>query len=177
MTELDRTLDEDLSALIDGELAPEREALLRARIAAEPALARRLAELQGVSEALRALPELAPSSRLREQLRARMLAGDADAARSRRRSAAPWIGVAAALAASLVLVVVLAAREGLLTAREGLLATEEGGMAPESEPAEIASELEAATDEEIGIALEYDTLSELELIEELDVLEWMAERG
>jgi hypothetical protein len=52
----DGVLDEELSALLDGELAPAREAELRARAAREPELAARLAALRGVGAALRGLP-------------------------------------------------------------------------------------------------------------------------
>ena len=106
--------DAALSALIDGALAPEEAEHLARRLAAEPALARRLAELKGVDEALRASyggiadePLPAPvtdavrrAARLRHELRPT----------ARRRSlglpVAATAGLAAAAGFALALVVV-----------------------------------------------------------------------
>ncbi len=166
MTDYDVTLDEDLSALLDGELSPERESELRARIAGEPALAARLAELEGVDGALRAMPTEAPSEELRASLRV-SLEGEgtvpADRLRSlgdRRRLAPGWIGGALAAAAALALYLAVSSGSDF-------------GFGPE--PARIADSLADATDEEIGIALEYETLADLDVIEDLELLELMIE--
>jgi anti-sigma factor RsiW len=47
--------DEELHAFIDGELPPDRAAVLRAALAAEPTLAARVAAYQADKSALRAL--------------------------------------------------------------------------------------------------------------------------
>ena len=65
-------IDEQLSALLDGELEPRDEARLRGAIERDPALARRLRELEGVDAALRALPTPAASPDLRARLQARI---------------------------------------------------------------------------------------------------------
>lgn len=143
------TLEEDLSAWIDGELTPERESELRERLASDPVLAARLAELEAVSEQLRALPVPQPSPALRDTIRTSL-----DDERARRPGWVAPLATGVALAASLVL----------------YFAVAPGGGGSE----EL---LEAATDEEIGIAIEYDVLADLELIEDLDVLEWMAEKS
>ena len=161
MTDLERVLDEDLSALLDAELSPEREAELLARIESEPALAKRLAEFEAVSTELRALPAVEPSRELRDHVRQRIEFSDSvQPARSRRQLKA-WIGIAAVAASVSVY----------------LLVGVNPVAAPQPGPVPVASQLEAATDEELAIVLEYETLADFELIEELDVLELLAERG
>ena len=71
------SIDEPLSALLDGELDPAQERALRARIAAEPRLALRLAELEGVDAAVRELPAPEVPTDLRARLAAR-IAAEAD---------------------------------------------------------------------------------------------------
>lgn len=117
-------LDEQLSQLIDGELDAASARALRARVAQSPALARRLAELESVDEALRALPAPQVPSDLRLRLRARIgrvaseeaapdpaLVPASGAVHVPRRRRPAWIA-AAALAASVALVIVLALRGG-----------------------------------------------------------------
>lgn len=60
--------DEDLSALLDGELSPERAEQLRRRLAEEPELAARCAELGEVSGQLRNLAHPADRSESESQL-------------------------------------------------------------------------------------------------------------
>ena len=166
MTDDDVNLDEDLSALLDGELSPQRESELRARMVGEPALAARLAELERVDLALRAMPAEAPSPGLRASLRAKLEAAataPADNPRSvthPRRLLPSWAGGTLAAAAALALY--LAVSSG----NDSIL---------DAEPARIADVLESATDEEIGIALELETLADLEVIEDLELLELMVE--
>lgn len=166
MTDDDVNLDEDLSALLDGELSPQRESELRARMVGEPALAARLAELERVDLALRAMPAEAPSPELRASLRAKLEAAataPADNPRSvthPRRLLPSWAGGTLAAAAALALY--LAVSSG----NDSIL---------DAEPARIADVLASATDEEIGIALEFETLADLEIIEDLDLLELMVE--
>ena len=166
MTDDDVNLDEDLSALLDGELSPQRESELRARMVGAPALAARLAELERVDLALRAMPAEAPSPGLRASLRAKLEAAataPADNPRSvthPRRLLPSWAGGTLAAAAALALY--LAVSSG----NDSIL---------DAEPARIADVLASATDEEIGIALEFETLADLEVIEDLELLELMVE--
>ena len=167
MTDDDVNLDEDLSALLDGELSLQRESELRARMVGEPALAARLAELERVDLALRAMPAEAPSPGLRASLRAKLEAAataPADNPRSvthPRRLLPSWAGgtLAAAAAALALYLAVSSGNDSILDA----------------EPARIADVLASATDEEIGIALEFETLADLEVIEDLELLELMVE--
>ena len=78
----------------------------------------------------------------------------------RRRLAPGWIGGALATAAALALY--LAVSSG-----------SDSVLGPG--PAQIADSLADATDEEIGIALEYETLADLDVIEDLELLELMIE--
>ena len=166
MTDDDVNLDQDLSALLDGELSPQRESELRARMVGGPALAARLAELERVDLALRAMPAEAPSPGLRASLRAKLEAAataPADNPRSvthPRRLLPSWAGGTLAAAAALALY--LAVSSG----NDSIL---------DAEPARIADVLASATDEEIGIALEFETLADLEVIEDLELLELMVE--
>ena len=169
MTDDDVNLDEDLSALLDGELSPQRESELRARMVGEPALAARGAELERVDLALRAMPAEAPSPGLRASLRAKREAAataPADNPRSvthPRRLLPSWAGgTLAAAAAAAALALYLAVSSG----SDSIL---------DAEPARIADVLASATDEEIGIALEFETLADLEVIEDLELLELMVE--
>jgi anti-sigma factor RsiW len=120
--------DEDLSAFLDGELSPGREAGLRRRLAEEPALAARLAELGEVTGQLRNLAGPASPAdpaaelenervdRMQAALRVRLSVAEAEQARPDSSEQAPsarvislrpgwnWlVPAAAALAASLAL--------------------------------------------------------------------------
>ena len=169
-------LDEDLSALLDGELPAEREATLRARIEADPRLAARLSELAAVDDSLRTLPRREPSAGLGVATRERIAAESAGPGRPlSARGRAPlrpsgrrvWpVATVAAAAAAAVLLLVLVLGRG-------------GELAPPATPFE--AELAAASDEDLEIALELETLSvlskaeELELIESLELLELLAD--
>lgn len=65
---VDDRLREELGALLDGELAPEREAELRARIEREPELARELEALRRTVAAVRGLGRETAPAALRERL-------------------------------------------------------------------------------------------------------------
>jgi anti-sigma factor RsiW len=159
-------LDKELSALVDGQVAPEREAEMRARISADPVLGGRLADFERVDSALRALPAVELPRAQKEEMRARIASEVVSRAQARNQSASRptrltprrgrlWASAALAAAASLAIYLVLPdAPSGL---DETLLATA----------------LEDATDEEIGIALDYETLADLDVIEDLELLELM----
>lgn len=106
--------ERDLSAWIDGELAPARAAALRAHLDACDACAARVVQLRAVDASLLALPATAPAADLRARLQQRIDAPDGEAAalaRGRRTAAgaAPvrhqrrfaWRVAAAAAAAAL----------------------------------------------------------------------------
>jgi anti-sigma factor RsiW len=176
----DAHLDEELSALIDGELDAEQERRLRTRIDAEPQLAERLARLRGVDAALRALPETPLPAGLQASLRERIAReavaeGQAEQAGNGEVRALPprrrlprWAGAAVAAAAALVVWVLMpdvdpAPDEGWVPELAGTVSSDDGSLA-------------SATDEEIGIVLDYEMLADLEVIEDLELLEWMAEQ-
>lgn len=193
---------EDLSALLDGELAPAREAELRAHVASCPRCTQQLARLARTDEALRALPAAEVPADLATRLRARIEEeGGRSSARGRSsaaRGAAPsrratprrrrWIPLAAgALAAAAALALYLlvarprveesrvAEREEPAPERE--VATREIPPQPPAQEVAPGPELEAiqaASDEELAVALDLDTLADLDVIERLDVLEQLA---
>ena len=205
-------LDEQLSALIDGELDAEQERQLRARIAAEPQLAERLARLEGVDVALRALPGATLPSGLEQSLRDRIDSADSASAQVRvlpLRDRRLWAGAGLAAAAALAVYLVLPGSVSMPGEKgSSELASSETSIfesalpesalpesaLPESALSESAlsesalsesalpetsisaSALVEATDEEIGIVLDYETLADLEVIEDLELLEWMAEQ-
>jgi len=156
---LDRD-DEDLSALLDGELAREREAELRDRMQRDGTLAERFARLAELQEELGRLATAQSSdaeriARLREGLE-RRLAAERVRPLVRRPSFRRWLApAAAALAAGLLLYLFLPSVE------------------PRPLPAPGAGEIEIAalSEEEIAIGLEYPTLADLDVIEELEILE------
>lgn len=154
-------LEEDLSALLDEALSPSSEEALRERLRGDPALAARLVAFERVDEALRALPVPEPSPMLQIALHARIEAEHARrSARLRRR--AVWTGAGFAAAASLAVYVL------------GPGSTGAPGDERTPEPAVVAEVIERATDEELGIVLDYDALADLDVIEELDLLERLA---
>jgi len=67
-----RAFEEDLSALLDGELEPAREAEVRAHTAGCARCAAHLARLARVDEALRSLPDTETPADLAERLRMRL---------------------------------------------------------------------------------------------------------
>jgi anti-sigma factor RsiW len=185
------TADRELSALIDGELSARREEELRTRIAREPALAARMLELERVDTALRALPVREPSEQLRERLQARIraerfprreaasspkLRGTLAWLRGALASRGLWSGAALAAVAAAAVVYWTTGEMGEAGSNragtQGPRVADRG--APEPLPVELngaSDSLAGASEEELGIALEYDTLADLELLEELELLE------
>lgn len=151
MTEEER--DQELSALLDGELSRERQDVLRAEIASDPHLQERFDALRSVDAELGGL-EAPP---LPEDLRARLdLKIRASAHNPRTRPPAQWARpLAAALAA------------GLFAA--WLLLPVEEPQAPAVANGDPV--MQEASDVELAIAFEIDTLRNLEVIEELELLE------
>jgi anti-sigma factor RsiW len=118
-------LEAKLSALLDGELAPDEAAALREEIARRPELEARLAELAAVDSALRALPGRPLPADLRARLERRLrLEAEALPRRSpavrragRRRR---WLAAAAlaGAAAALALLVQLRSEEAQVEAED-----------------------------------------------------------
>lgn len=155
----DEILDQELSEWLDGELAPERVDALRERLTSDAALNARLAELASVNESLRALAPPAIPSDLRTRLQERIELESPAAVQPttpRGRGMRWGAPLAAALAAGLV-------ATWLWLPNSNLDATP---MAVEPVPA-----LEEASDDELAIAFEFETLRDLDLIRDLDLLE------
>ena len=165
----------DLSALIDAELAQERDALVRSHVVSCVHCQRTLAALRGVDAALvaAALPEV-PAD-LRARLDARLQRADgpppratpqprrSDAAVHRRR---PWlaagVGAALAVAASLVVYLVVAPDP---TPRDVV------SGAPRQLATRVPATLEAVPEEELAMVIELDSVEDYEVIANLEVLE------
>lgn len=164
----------DLSAFLDGEIEAPREALLRAHLESCAACARSAHTLRDADEALRALPSREVPTDLRARLQARIEAESAassdvratprvaaPARRPRRRTLAqPAALLAVAAAAALALYLMVATGERPI---------------PGAEPADIrlatAADLEAASPHELELALELDTVEDMEVISNLELLE------
>lgn len=201
----------DLSALLDGELAPERAAELRAHIGACPGCSVRLAELARVDTALSAAALPAVPASLRSRLKARLASAsrvDTTVRRTRRVDAPrrAWRGRAAgalaAAAAGVALYLAVATREPARpetvppppqVARPLEAAPREVPReapqavaklpapspptpalpAPPPVPAQQPAELDLATvpEDELGLALEIETVEDFEVIGNLELLE------
>lgn len=153
---------EDLSALLDGELAPAREAEVRAHLEGCAACRDRVGALRGVDEALRAAAPPAVPADLRARLRARIEEADGgtrapDAPprvapvtpRRSRRWQRSSLGAALTAAAALALYLTLPRLPGPLPGLDELPA------------------------EELALVMELETIEDLEVIANLEVLELM----
>ncbi len=178
MSEDERRHDEDLSASIDGQLDPRREAELRAELAASPQAQARMRALSRVDEALRPLPETPVPAGIAEAVRGRIT----DDLARRRRLRLRWAGGAALAAAAPLALLLILPRVGGEPPLE-VASSEPGGSRPELEvvaeeaPAADAVEdlLAEASEEELAIALDYEVLADLDWIEDLELLERMAD--
>ncbi len=218
----DRPLDEDLSAFLDGELPPDREAAMRLELESNPELARRVRDFRDANEALRALPGRELPGAMYTSLRAAIDSGApslrsdqgadahdpaqgmqapevADLAVERRRKI--LVGVVAA-AATIVLMLTSFGNSSLdYTFDGGTQALYEfdedvpGALDPEgsarpgataeaspaaSDPAigdePLPAVFDAVTEEDLVLAVEYETLQDLEVIRDLDLLEALARK-
>lgn len=194
--ERDNRLDEALSALRDGELSPSEERGLRTRIESDPALRGRLEAFEAVDGALGNLASREVPSDLARRLRERIereSVGSGGRARrapergtpARRRSGA-WGALGVGLAAAAVaLYLAVPSPPGPETGPAGSEVAEVGDTPADFVPAEprVAEApqpraepdvLLDASEEEVAIALHYETLADLEMIEELEMLELLA---
>ena len=167
---IDESLDLELSQLIDGELSPEREAELRERLRGDEQLRERFAELEAVDRSLQGLeaPELPSDLRARLQQRIDDDASEpsATATSFSFRSGAR---IAAALAAAVVAAWLLFPAERFPTTPLDVAEVEAQDI-QEVDPAQ-QTVVEEASDSELEIAFELETLQDLELIHELELLE------
>ena len=169
----------DLSALLDGELALERAAEVRAHVASCDGCSGRLARLARVDAALAGAPAPAVPASLRARLEARLeSARQSDTSlRRTRRVGAPrraWrgrvAGALAAAAAGVALYLAVATREP---------APPEAAPAPvqiarplaETPRAAAPLDLASVPEEELGLALEIETVEDLDVIANLELLE------
>ena len=194
--------DEALSALLDGELAAEQAAELRARMAEEPALAERFARMAELDQALRGLSRRKLSPEHLEQLRAGVMERVAsEPSGTRPRRVWRWMPAAAALAAGLALYLAVSgdpATENPVSGRPGDASQQIAETTSQPEPSEPAAgtgagtgaktrtgaagaetapddiRLASVSEEELAIGLAYETLADLEVIENLELLELMA---
>ena len=149
-----QSYDTDYSALLDGELAPEREAELRAHVDGCARCQARLEALRRVDVDLSALPAPPVASDLRARLQARIDAERSPVVapparivprRRRRWLGAPVISAAVAAAAAIALYLVLSPGEGSLPSDAPpeppiarAPAPPQGAIVPPEEPLELA---------------------------------------
>jgi anti-sigma factor RsiW len=147
--------EEDLSALLDDELAPERAAELRDHVSACASCRELLGRLVRVDSSLSGAPARPVPASLRARLEARLAGGEAVAEPKRvvraptRRFAWRALGGMAALAAGVAVYVALT-------------------PAP-APPTPL--DLQSVPDDELGLALDIDTVEDLDVIGNLDLLE------
>jgi anti-sigma factor RsiW len=172
----------DLSALLDGELDAPRQALLRRHLESCASCSRRARALRGADEALRTLPSREVPADLRARLQARIdlepaAASGAPATRlgvfetapPRRRPrsrARPMALLALGAAAALTLYLMIAPGERPLP-----------DVGPPEPRLATAADLEAASADELELALELDTVEDMEVITNLELLEILVALG
>ncbi len=165
MTPTDLALDEDLSAFADAQLPAERKAELRARLAADPALAERLARFGQVGAALRALPIREAPAELLVELKER-IRSERESHRSARRPAPRatrrlWTRAGGA---------VLSAAAALTL----FLTVDTGWDGEPGSSTDVTRQMLAdASEEDLGVVFEYETLEDIEVLEDLEVLEML----
>jgi anti-sigma factor RsiW len=148
--------EEDLSALLDDELAPERAAELRDHVAACASCRELLGRLVRVDSSLSGAPARPVPATLRARLEARLAGGEAIAEPKRavradtRRFAWRALGGMAALAAGVAVYF---------------------AFIPVAAPPTTPLDLQSVPDDELGLALDIDTVEDLDVIGNLDLLE------
>jgi len=169
-----QAFDEDLSAWIDGELAAPRRSAVEAHLASCRACTARVEELRAVDRALRSLPEPAVGAALRARLGDR-LSGEGAAAAPAMRMPAARRRLAPArrrLAPALLVLPTAAAAALALALLLRPSATPEGAAPPATiADAPAAGELEALDPEVLAVVLELDTIEDLPVIANLELLE------
>jgi anti-sigma factor RsiW len=177
--------DEDLSAWIDGELAAPRRSAVGAHLASCSACTARVAELRAVDRALRSLPEPAVRAALRERLGESLSGARPSAAPAMRRAPARHRFAPARhrfapgrrrfapgrRPALLALPVAAAAALALALLLRPAALPEDASLPPTLADAPAAGELEALDPEVLAVVLELDTIEDLPVIANLEVLE------
>lgn len=189
-----REIDEDLSALIDAELAPEREAEMRAHLDDCDRCAQRLQDLCNVDLALADLVAPTVAADLGQRLAARIASDPGEesepvpdaASPKRSRTATPrqpqrWLRrrltSAAVVAAAVLLAIVVANRQSSeIDPDESQLARTPPSMAPDVTLPEAATATHVADfaslpDEDLAVLFELDTVEDLDVIANLELLE------
>lgn len=180
----------DLSALIDGALAPARQAEVRAHVECCARCSRQLRELCDADLALASLRAPTVTAQLAARMRERLAGERAAAPRASRAPRRPrrWLGGAAAAAAAAAAVLWLALPRERTPAPGPPLAR--GPAAPQPVPApELAARapaiarqpptasetpdaaLSALPDEDLALLFDLDTVEDLDVIANLDLLE------
>ena len=183
--------DEELSALIDGELSVEREAEVRAHIDACARCRSQVEELCNVDLTLASAELPVVPAELRQRLAAR-IARDVAEDRALPRRAPPRLAAAAAglaVAAALALALYATLRPAPTPDVPALIAGPEPrpeavetplAVVPETAPLEVAveplpklgeAELDALPEEELAVLMELDTIQDYDVIANLDLLE------
>lgn len=159
--------DEDLPAWLDGELDAARGEAVAAHVAGCARCRARVATFRAVDERLRSLPARPVPERLEGRLLARVAAegrsGGAPAPVPRERGRprrSPRLGLFLALAAAAALALWLSVDRPPASVAPSLPA-----------PPPAVADLDAASEEELSAAIELETLEDLDVIANLDLLE------
>ncbi len=187
-----REIDEDLSALIDAELAPAREAEMRAHLDDCDRCAQRLQNLCSVDLALTDLAAPIVAADLGERLAARIASDPGEetepvpdaASPKRSRTATPrrarrWLRrrltPVAVVAAAVLLAIVVANRQSSeIEPSESQLVRTPRLMAPDvtrPEAATRVADFSSLPDEDLAVLFELDTVEDLDVIANLELLE------
>lgn len=177
----DRELDQELSALIDGELPPARAREVREEVEADPALSERLAGFESVGELLQSLPRPELPNDLRARLQERIDQVESSPSPSpaslepRRPGPSRWrfgAPLVAALASGLMAVWLGRPQPETEVERSDFTLSDANDRdLAASDSLDAGPAIENASDEELAIAFELETLRELDVIWELDLLE------
>ena len=187
-----RGIDEDLSALIDAELAPEREAEMRAHLDDCDRCAQRLQDLCNVDLALTNLAAPMVAADLGQRLAARIASDPGEefepvpdvASPKRTRTATPrqpqrWLrrrltSVAVVAATVLLAIVVVNRQSSEVDPDESRLARTPRSTAPDvmlTEAATHMADFGSLPDEDLAVLFELDTVEDLDVIANLELLE------
>ncbi len=179
-----------LSAWLDDALDAEDRQALAERLAASPALSKKLRELEALDASLRALPAPTPSAELTRRMEARLtreFSHSTPDARSPLRASRRWrdrfrvpLALAASAAAAALAVLLLPGSQEDRGSEEVELLGAQDSSAEEL----VSRTLDTASDEELDLVLALEVLgdapvsdSDLALIEELELIQALAALG
>jgi anti-sigma factor RsiW len=171
---------DDWSAFVDGELAAPRELELRAHLERCAECTARVEALRAVDASLAGLPAPAARSDLRRRLQVRIEAGEGDAAPASgalpgRSAPAPRRrGLSAALAAAVAVAAAVALYLATPTGRSPAPSPPTPAASVASTPElPAADEFDAVPVEDLAVASELDTIQDLGVIANLELLEML----